>query len=327
MHLNRYPYLTTFISILLLFAITGCQPMILLQTEEDKIDGNATKMEEVRNIRGVINVPQILNDTGAPELQIREPSMLSGSATAQVVYDREAGVVAVEARYEGLPYRPTLCYDYDPSNDYNEWPFPCVENGEWQIWFATEVLVGTSAWYYDRDTKKLLGHHTELPELVESDVIAVEYPVVQMVESPGFEPDPETLIAEVRFEYNYHQILDQNGSAGTMATGVRANLCNPDSLMPYWVNGGLPAEMASDFDEVLSNIEQGGMIMLAISYGPNPKPDYLLARDNIMIGWLGAGPAEENFLPVSTATETYHQTDAGSAVAMPELSFDGIECD
>lgn len=273
---------------------------------------------------GSINVPQVLTESGAPELQLREPEMLAGSAEARVVYDEEENLVAVEARYEGLPYRPTLCYEYNPSNAYNKFPFPCVEDGEWQIWFVFDMFTDVSTFYYDPDTQILLGHWSELDAETLENAVGIDYPTLQMVETPGFEPDPDTLIADVRFEYEFDNIIDQNGTAGTSYAQVRVDLCDESTIMPYWTNGGLPANKAQNFSDILVEVENGAEIMIALSYGPNPKPDYLLARDNIMIGWLGTGPAEVSSWPVSDATQTYHQT--GFVPTIPQPSFEEVDC-
>ncbi|MEM9778107.1 MAG: hypothetical protein AAF902_26255 [Chloroflexota bacterium] len=294
-------------SLMILIIASGCQTV---SSEE--------------GLSGEINVPQVLTDSGAPELQLREPEMLAGSAEARVVYDQAADVVAVEARYEGLPYRPELCYEYNPSNDYNQFPFPCVEDGEWQIWFVFDMFTDVSTFYYDADTQKLLGHWSELDAQTIENAIGVDYPTLQMVETPGFEPDPDTLVADVRFEYDFDNILDQNGTAGTNYAQVRVDLCDESTIMPYWTNGGLPPEKAQNFADIVTEVENGAEIMIALSYGPNPKPDYLLARDNIMIGWLGTGPAEVSSWPVSEKTETYHQTPFVPTI--PQPSFESAGC-
>lgn len=324
---NRYTISFLALLCLNIVLLSGCQISSL--SAEAATDSPATiswmaSETSIDKGSGVINVPQVLTDSGAPELQLRAPSMLDGSAHAQVLYDKAQGIIVVEARYEGLPYRPTFCYEYNPSNAYNQFPFPCVENGEWQIWVVLDMFNHTSDFIYDADTGVLIGHETDLPETMPENVVAIAYPSLQMVESPGFEPDPKTLIANVRFEYDYHQILDQNGTAGTKYAQVRTELCNPDSVIPYWTNGGSPVEEAMNFDDILGYIENGNKIMIALSYGPNPKPDYLLARDNIMIGWLGTGPEEESAWPVSTKLETYHQS--GFVPTLPQPTFESVDC-
>jgi hypothetical protein len=49
-----------------------------------------------------------------------------------------------------------------------------------------------------------------------------------------------------------------------------------------------------DFDDVIEDIAEGkGGIMIGTSYEPFPKPSYLDARDNLMIGWGGAWPSPD----------------------------------
>ena len=99
-----------------------------------------------------------------------------------------------------------------------------------------------------------------------------------MVCSPLFEPDPDSLQVLNINEWDYHQMIDAAGRGGTFATSVPTSLGPDGQLSPYYIEGGLPVELAMDFDDVLDDLEAGeldpnlGNLGVATSLEPDPKP-------------------------------------------------------
>ncbi|MBK8262198.1 MAG: hypothetical protein IPK80_12790 [Nannocystis sp.] len=242
------------------------------------------------NRAGTVDVRMGFNTSGAYEMQIWEPSMCEGEAAAQVTFDRNAGTFSVDAQFDGLPYRPTYCYDYNPSNDWNQYP-DCVEDGRWQIWIVGRFFTKRSVFWYDGATGQLIANEHDLTGPLPPTAFPLEMPVGQMLCTDFFESDPDTLQASMHAEYDYNGMLDMLGSAGVYFSVLPKNLFNPTDLIVYYTQGGLPPDQAMDFDDVIDDIanDRGGM-MVVTSYEPFPKPSYLDARDNIMIGWGGAWP-------------------------------------
>lgn len=218
------------------------------------------------------------------ELAVREPSMCEGGAITWLSWDRVHNKVLVGGVFDGLPYRPDLCHEVDPSTDYNEYPM-CVEDGQWQIWLVGRLFTRTSVFYYDATTGDLLGNEFEFDEQPAS-TIAVDLPVVQMICTPTFESHPGSLFAAPFFELDYDQLRDSHGDGGAFVTFLPFNLFEPEHIDYYQVAGGLPLEEAMHMDEVLDDIENGtGGILFALSYEEVPKPDNLRAIANAMTGW------------------------------------------
>ncbi len=227
---------------------------------------------------------------GGRELVIREQSMCDGWAKTWFYYNRNLGKVVQITYFDGLPYRPTFAYDYNPSTPYNTYP-DMVEDGRWQQWVVGRFLTVTSTFWYDSASLDLIGNEFELPGPPPVDAIPVDIPVLQMVCTPLFDPDPYTLKKINVNVWDYHQMIDAAGRGGTYATSVPTNL-GPDGLIsPYYIEGGLPVEMAMDWDDVLDDIEAGeidpnlGNLGIATSVEPDPKPPELVSIDNLMIGW------------------------------------------
>lgn len=64
------------------------------------------------------------------------------------------------------------------------------------------------------------------------------------------------------------------------------------------VVGGIPPEAAMNWDDVLADLESGaGAVAIYTSLEPDPKPHFLLSRDNAMIGWASVMP-ENMIVPV-----------------------------
>ena len=140
---------------------------------------------------------------------------------------------------------------------------------------------------------------------------------------PGL--SPEELLkfqegkASVRFTFRYDQMLDEQGKWGVFFSFVPYSLCKPDEYGLYYTNGGLPTSMAMNFDQVLQSIWGGYGMALAVSLEPDPKPSYLLSRDNPMIGWGGAYPASRpNGYEVNAINGTLSlKTTCGTRIQAP----------
>ncbi|MCB9700720.1 MAG: hypothetical protein H6711_02380 [Myxococcales bacterium] len=273
-----------------------------------------TVVTDTENLAGTISMPLGFDTSGGREMQIWEPSMCEGSANIDVSFDRNANTLSFHATFDGLPHRPTYCYEYDPSTPWNQYP-ECVSEGRWQIWFVGHFFTKTSTFYYDLADGALIGnvHDIDLESLPPT-AIPVEMPVLQMLCSDFFESDPETLQADFTYEYDYDNILDMLGSAGVYTAILPMNLFAPTELDIYYTQGGLPAELAMNFDEIIEDIAEGrGGMMAVTSYEPFPKPSYLDARDNLMIGWGGAWPKPDPFYdkPVECGTNFQWNTGFG----------------
>lgn len=267
----------------------------------------------IENRVATLDVPIGFDTSGAREMQIWEPSMCEGNASVQVSFDRNAGTLAIDAHFEGLPYRPTYCYDYNPGSPYNQYP-DCVSDGKWQLWFVGRVFTLRSTFWYDFATGQLIGNEHDLTGPLPPTAFPVELPVGQMLCTDFFESDPETLVADLHEEYDYNHITDMLGSAGVFFSALPANIFAPTDLIVYYTQGGLDPSLAMDFDDVIEDIAEGkGGIMTVTSYEPFPKPSYLDARDNVMVGWGGSWPTPDPLLtkPVECGTNFQWQGEFG----------------
>lgn len=226
------------------------------------------------------------------ELAIREPSMCAGRAWAKIRWNRNQGWVKIRARFKGLPYQPSFRYDDfngNPGHKLNPMPDQVV-NGTWQIWLIGRWATITGRLYWDANTGELLGSNFDLGEEQPAGTIASDpVPFFHLVCTDMFESDPQALKADVEFTFDYHQILDSRGRGGTVSTIAPKNLFDPDNTLDlYTVVGGLPPEMAMNWDDVLRDVRSGaGTVALYTTLEP-PNKDawpYLRSRDNSMIGW------------------------------------------
>ncbi len=239
--------------------------------------------------KGKLKLSLSINLHAPRDLAVREPSMCDGKAKAKIAWNSAKGRVRVKAKFKGLPYRPSLCHDGDVSTPYNEFP-ECVEDGVWQGWLVGRLFTETSDFYYDTDSGELLGNEFDF-DGVPADATVVELPVAQMVCTGTFESSPESLQASYQYDFDYDELLDNEGTAGTYFTQLPYNLYDPSSLDVWYLVGGLPIEQAMHWDDVLDDLEAGvGGVMFATSYEPEPKPDSLLATDNPMTGWGAVYP-------------------------------------
>ena len=224
---------------------------------------------------------------GPNEVFIRDLRMCESKAELQVNYSKSANKVHFRAEFDGLPYRPSFTRSVDISNQWNTHPVQ-VEDGKWQIWTIGRVFGILVTLYYDGASGNYVGNEYDFPDGPPPFSFPVIYPMSHLICSPIFEGNPNGH-AEVEWEYDYDQMLDELGSGGTIAGFIPENICEPDHLIAVYTNGGIAPEDAISWDDVLDQIHHSG-IMFATSLEPDPKPDYLASRDNLMIGHLGAYP-------------------------------------
>lgn len=241
------------------------------------------------NRAGVLELDFELPGSAFREFQFYTQEMCDGGGTGTITFDENANTLAIDVSLDGLPYRPTACYDYNPSTDYNQYP-DCVSNGKWQLWFVPRMFNRFTTFYYDLSDGRLLG--SEFDNLtLPPNVLPVTLPSLQMLCSDFFESDPVTLHAEHHEEYVYDHLLDMEGTAGTIFALAPKNIFNPLSLEAYYVDGGLPASEAMSFADFIElNNEGKGGVAVAMSYEPFPKPSYLKSRDNLMLGFAASWP-------------------------------------
>lgn len=239
---------------------------------------------------GTIDIPLRLGLANPNEVLIEEPIQCrpEAKARARITYSKRKNKVVLEAWYDGLPYRMSYRRPTDISTKYNRFPQE-VKDGKWQIWFVGRMLSFRTTFYYDATTRELLGHPHDLPNGPPPNSIPVQLPALHMIGTPIFEGTPDGK-AHVRFEYRYDQMLDEVGTGGVYYSYAPRTLCEPDGYGVYYTNGGLPPSEALNFDQVLQSIWSGHGMMVATSLEPDPKPEYLKARDNLMITWAGMYP-------------------------------------
>jgi len=216
--------------------------------------------------------------------------MCEGSARARVDYSKARNKVRLRVRFDGLPYRMNASMQ-DMSHAWNQFPTEIVD-GKWQVWFVGRLFSEESIFWYDGLTGELIGNeHDVAPESLPASAIPIPIPVIHMVcITPLFESDPNTLKAKVDVTVQYDRILDAIGTGGVKVAYVPPRLCAPDELITYYTSGGLDPSEAMSFDDVLASIHSGRGMALATSLEPDPKPEYLRARDTPMVGWGGGYP-------------------------------------
>jgi len=239
---------------------------------------------------GSFEVPLRLGLAAPNEVRIEEPVQCrpEAKATARISYSKRRNEVVLEADYDGLPYRMSYTRPEDISTPYNQFP-QSVQDGKWQIWFVGRLLNFRTTFYYDAATLQLIGHEQDLPGGPPPNSIPVQLPTLHMFGTPLFEGTPDGK-AHVRFTFRYDQMLDEVGRGGVYYSFVPYNLCKPDEYGPYYTDGGLPPSLAMNFDQVLESIWSGHGMMVSTSLEPDPKPEYLTSRDNLMITWTNQYP-------------------------------------
>ncbi|WP_331092992.1 hypothetical protein [Archangium sp.] len=239
---------------------------------------------------GSFEIPMVTGGAAATEVLLEEPEMCrpDAKATARITYSKSRNEVVLEADFDGLPYRMSFTRPVDVSTPYNQFPVS-IQHGKWQFWFVGRMLNFDTTFYYDATTLRLLGSEHDLPGGPPPNSIPVAIATMHMTSTPLFEGTPEGK-GRARFVFRYDQMLDEQGKGGVYFSYTPYSLCKPDEYGPYYTDGGLPVSLAMNFDQVLQSIWDGFGMVVATSLEPDPKPSYLLSRDNPMIGWSGAYP-------------------------------------
>ena len=232
-------------------------------------------------------VVPLVPGAGPNEVFIRDVRMCESAAQIEVDYSKADNIVRMRATFEGLPYRPSFTRSRDISNPWNIHPVQ-VEEGKWQVWLIGQLFSVPVTLYYDGPTGDFVGTEFDYPGAPPPFSFPVVYPMSHLICSPIFEGDPDGH-AEVEWTYDYDGLLDPVGTGGTIAGFIPENICEPDHLIAIYTNGGIDPADAISWDDVLDQMHRSG-IMFATSLEPDPKPDYLRARDNLMIAHLGAYP-------------------------------------
>ncbi|ACY16443.1 hypothetical protein [Haliangium ochraceum] len=237
--------------------------------------------------RGSIDIDLFVGSVQPGELSVQEPEMCSGSAESTVKWNQRSNKVKLKTKIDGLPYRPSYCFPEDLTTPYNEFPL-CVDEGNWRIWFMGRLFTITSVFYYDAVSGVLIGNEYDVDPAEIESAVAVDFPVLQMVCTDSFEANPQTLKVNHSFEFDYDCITDDRGTGGVYYTYLPYVLDDPESIGPYYTNGGLPTSLCMSMDDIIEDFDAGvGGLALSTSYEPVPKQDYLASRDNPMIGWTG----------------------------------------
>ncbi len=224
------------------------------------------------------------------EHAVETESICDNPVDVTIKYSKSKNTVQIKARFKGLPYRMSATRDSDVSNQWNQ-HLVSVENGHWQLWFIGKLFTQDVLFYYDGLTTELLGSEWDFPDGPPANAIPVVIPAALLMGSPEFEGPPD---GNFTFTWNfaYDRMLDSEGQAGTYDAFVPERLCAPDKFLNFYVQGGIPADHASSFDEVLESIHSGNGIFTAITLEPFPKPDFLKSRSNIMTAYQGGFPQE-----------------------------------
>jgi hypothetical protein len=239
---------------------------------------------------GGFEIPMVTGGAAPTEVLLEEPEMCrpEAKAKARITYSKRRNEVVLEAAFDGLPYRMSFTRPVDVSTPYNRFPLE-VHDGKWQFWFVGRMLNFDTTFYYDATTLRLIGSEHDIPGGPPPNSIPVPIATMHMTSTPLFEGRPDGT-ASARFVFRYDQMLDEQGKGGVYFSYVPYSLCKPDEYGPYYTNGGLPVSLAMSFDQVLQSIWSGYGMVVATSLEPDPKPAYLLSRDNPMIGWSGGYP-------------------------------------
>ncbi len=249
---------------------------------------------------GQIRLPMGVGFSIADALEIVTPEMLSGSALSTITYSKSENKVVWELDVDGLPFQLDVSRTEDVSTTFNQFPF-AVEDGKWRAWMLGHFNTIETTFWYDGANNELIGNEFDIFDTPPADStpvdingdgvddIPVSTPSLQAAGSALFEGNPNGT-AQVRFEYDYDQILDYRGTGGFYAAILPFKLDQPDSIGIYYTQGGLPASEAMSWDDILDNIRSGAPLLLALNLEPDPQPEYLLSRDNRMPAWTTIYP-------------------------------------
>ena len=189
------------------------------------------------------------------------------TAFAEVEWNKLHDFVEIHVHYENLPHRPRV-ERVPGTNPQTPWTpaYPeVVENAAYQIWLIPIHPFGSGAFYYDPQTLDLVGNFRTMPN-PSPNLLINTAPVVRLVSSPLFEPNKNG-VADLRWRFNYNQVLDEFGGGGSDWAAGPLNLRrvgNVDAITTY----KLPASEALSFDFFLN----GAGFVLDTTVEPHPKP-------------------------------------------------------
>ncbi|MFZ1026923.1 MAG: calcium-binding protein [Limnoraphis robusta] len=238
------------------------------------------------------------------EVDIVTPEMLEGGMDTTITYSKAENTVRMDVEFTGLPYRIDLTRPEDVSTPYNQFPVEILD-ARWQLWILTNIGSVESNFWYDGQTGDLIGNEFDLFESIPEDNsgldvnndgvedLAVSIPVTQAVSTPIFEGNPDGT-ASVTFEFDYDQMLDEQGKGGVYISQVPYNINRPDELGLYQTDGGLPVSEAPTWDDALETMRSPFGFSIGHSLEPEVKPDYLASRSSLMIGFTNFYP---NLIP------------------------------
>lgn len=196
--------------------------------------------------------------------------------------------------FTGMPYKLDATRPEDVSTSYNKQPVS-VEDGAWQFWIIPRWFNIQSDFWYDGQTNRLIGNAYDLRFFpdgaptggdVNGDGIADilrSMPSVQMIETQLFEANPDGS-GSMTFSTGCDRMLDARGTGGTYVSALPYLLDDPTTVGVYYTEGGIDTSRAMSCDAIIGEIRGGSPFNVALSLEPNPKPDYLLGRDNTTIG-------------------------------------------
>jgi hypothetical protein len=239
---------------------------------------------------------------GPLEVGIATPEMCAGEMNVTYSYSKSDNKVRARIKGTGMPYRLDYTRTTDVSTQFNIHPVS-IEDGKWQVWTIARTLEVYILAYYDGLTLQLLGTEYEYPDGPPPGSIPVPIAGAQMICSPIFEGDEDGNV-DFTWEWDYDAMIDAAGNGGTVTTGLPVSLCTPDKLVIYYKNGGVPPDQAMSWDDVLNTVNKDG-IVVATSLEPDPKPEELISRDNIMLGHVGNYP---NVIPPGYTVELNSRT-------------------
>ena len=240
----------------------------------------------VGNRAGFINIPDEYYVYG-------DVQDLEGEAI--VSYSKSANTVTFEFDVTGLPETLDATRPEDVSTSYNLQPIS-VEDGEWQLWIIPRWFTVPTQYWYDGATNRLIGNEHDqrfftTPPIGDNiDVngdgipdIARTVNSVQMIESQIFQGNDADQTS-ISFTTAYDALLDYRDTGGTFVAALPYLLDDPTTVGVYYTEGGIDPLLAINWDDALADIRSGlAPFNIALSLEPNPKPDYLLGRDNTMI--------------------------------------------
>jgi len=229
------------------------------------------------------------------EIEIRTPGMCEGAFWLNFKWNKADDLLQIRFKGYGLPViPPTICYEFNPSNAYNQWPFPCV-TGRWQLYIVSQVYKIPVTCYYHPVTKILLGtDYDHYGNTIPSNAIQVPCPGMKMITTRQFTPSLLG-VADETFTLSYSDLRDEYGSTGTLLSLPLKNLSDPLSFLNLYTNQHQLKKPVpiSNFEDILWDINNStnpaapGLFGAGLTYTPIIKPNYLKSRDNLMLGPFG----------------------------------------